>query len=154
MELKTQIQAEAGRQDLVITRMFDLPVELVYKAYTEPEYLEQWMGTRIERLENMPHGSYRFVTTDPRGNEHGFNGVIHEVTANERITRTFEMENTPFPVQLEFLTFTPLTADTSRLQIHIIFKSVGDRDRLLQMPFAAGINMAHQRLEQIFHTTK
>ena len=154
MELKTQIQAEAGRQDLVITRMFDLPVELVYIAYTEPEYLEQWMGTRVVRLDNIPHGSYRFVTTDPRGNVHGFNGVIHEVIANERITRTFEMENTPFPVQLEFLTFTPLTADTSRLQIHIIFKSVGDRDRLLQMPFAAGINMAHQRLEQIFHTTK
>lgn len=154
MELKTQVHAEAGRQDLVITRTFDLPVELVFKAYTKPELLEQWMGTRVIRLDNKPHGSYRFVTTDPRGNEHGFNGVIHEITTNERITRTFEMENTPFPVQLEYLTFEPLTESSSRLHIHILFKTMGDRDRLLQMPFAVGINMAHQRIEQIFHTRK
>lgn len=154
MEQKTHINAEPGRQDLMITRIFDLPVDLVYKAYTEPELLEQWMGTRVIRLDNKPHGSYRFVTTDPQGNEHGFNGVIHDLVTNERITRTFEMENTPFPVQLEYLSFEPVTEGTSRLQIHILFKSVGDRDRLLQMPFAAGINMAHHRLEQILTTTK
>ncbi len=57
------------------------------------------------KLENKQHGSYQFETTDPKGNKYGFNGVIHEFISNKKITRTFEMENTPFDVQLEFLEF-------------------------------------------------
>lgn len=59
------------------------------------------------------------------------------------------MENTPFPVQLEFLEFSELSGNSSRLAIHIICKSVADRDKILQLPFAAGINMAHNRLEKV-----
>ena len=105
MERKTKIAAEAGRQDLLITREFDLPLELLFKAYEEPEIVEQWMGTKVLKLENKKHGSYQFETTDPKGNKHGFNGTIHEFTPNKKIIRTFEMENSPFAVQLEFLEF-------------------------------------------------
>src|SRR5688572_12997321 len=101
MELKTKINAEDGRQDLFITREFDLPLELLFKAYEEAEIIEQWMGTKVLKLENKDHGSYRFETTDPVGNKHLFHGVIHEFAPDQRIIRTFEMENTPFPVQLE-----------------------------------------------------
>src|SRR5688572_12532690 len=103
MERKTIVHAESGSQVLLITREFDLPVELLFRAYVEAEILEQWMGTKVMKLECKQHGSYRFVTTDPMGNKHGFNGTIHEFRPNEKITRTFEMENTPFGVQLEFL---------------------------------------------------
>src|SRR6188472_4410805 len=103
MERKTKIHAEDGQQDLVITREFDLPLELLFKAYAEPELLEEWMGTKVLKLENKKHGSYQFVTTDPKGNKYGFNGVIHEFSPNHKITRTFEFENMPFGVQLEFL---------------------------------------------------
>src|SRR5688500_17634766 len=119
MELKTKIEAEDGRQDLVITREFDLPLELLFKAYTEAEIVEQWMGTKVLKLENRRHGSYAFETTDPMGNKHGFNGAIHEFSLNRKITRTFEMENTSFPVQLEFLEFEKRTEDTSQLRMHI-----------------------------------
>ena len=78
MERKTKINAEDGKQELVITREFDLPLELLFKAYEEPEIVEQWMGTKVLKLENKKHGSYQFETTDPKGNKHGFNGVIHE----------------------------------------------------------------------------
>src|SRR3954469_24736922 len=98
MEQKTKINAEDGKQDLVITREFDLPLELLFKAYEEAEIVEQWMGTKVLKLENKKHGSYQFVTTDPMGNKHGFNGTIHEFIPNQRITRTFEMENSPFAV--------------------------------------------------------
>src|SRR5687767_15857820 len=113
MAAKTKVTAEEGRQDVLITREFELPLELLFKAYVEPELVEQWMNTKVIRLESEPHGSYRFETTDPMGNTHGFNGVIHEFLPNQRITRTFEMENTPFPVQLEFLEFEALTDSTS-----------------------------------------
>lgn len=150
MQQKTQVHAEAGKQELLVTRVFDLPVELLFKAYTEPEIVEQWMGTKVLKLECREHGSYQFVTTDPMGNKHGFNGVIHVFQPNRKITRTFEMEKSPLPVQLEFLEFEALTPDTSQLTMHIVFKSVAHRDQLLQLPFAKGINMAHHRLQEIF----
>jgi uncharacterized protein YndB with AHSA1/START domain len=152
MERKTKIHAEDGKQELVITREFDLPVALLFKAYIEPEILEQWMGTKVLKLENKKHGSYQFETTDPKGNKHGFNGVIHDVQPNQKITRTFEMENTPFAVQLEFLEFEELTDSTSKLTMHIVFQSVRLRDQMLQLPFAQGINMAHNRLQSVLNT--
>lgn len=154
MERKTQIQAEDGKQELVITREFDLPLELLFKAYIEPEIVEQWMGTKVVKLENKKHGSYQFETTDPKGNKYLFNGTIHAFIPNQTITRTFEMENTPFPVQLEFLEFEQLTADTSKLRMHIIYKSVALRDQMLQLPFAQGINMAHNRIQDIANKLK
>ncbi|NEU07623.1 ATPase [Flavihumibacter sp. R14] len=154
MEHKTKIDAEDGKQDLVITREFDLPLDLLFKAYVEPELVEQWMGTKVVKLESKKHGSYQFITTDPKGNEHGFNGTIHEFVPDEKITRTFEMENTGFPIQLEFLEFQKLTDDTSRLVIHIVYKSVTDRDNMLKLPFSYGINMAHNRLQEILNKLK
>jgi len=154
MERKTKIAAEDGKQDLVITREFELPVELLFRAYVEPEIVEQWMGTKVIKLENKRHGSYQFITTDPMGNKHGFNGTIHEFELNERITRTFEMENSPFAVQLEFLEFEELTDDTSKLTMHVVYKSVTLRDQMLQLPFAQGINMAHNRLQEITNKLK
>ena len=154
MEQRTKINAEDGKQELVITREFDLPLELLFKAYVEPDIVEQWMGTKVLKLENKKHGSYQFETTDPKGNKHGFNGVIHEFSPNRKITRTFEMENAPFDVQLEFLEFEKLTDDTSKLSMHVIYRSVELRDQLLKLPFAQGINMAHNRIQDIVSKLK
>lgn len=154
MELKTKINAEEGKQELVITREFDLPLELLFKAYVEPEIVSQWMGTKVLKLENKMHGSYQFETTDPKGNKHGFNGVIHEFVPDRKITRTFEMERTPFPVQLEYLNFEPLTGNTSKLTMQIVYKSVADRDEMLKLPFAQGIDMAHNRLQEVVSKLK
>src|SRR6188768_4361580 len=132
MERKTKINAEDGKQELMITREFDLPLELLFKAYEDAEIVEQWMGTKVLKLENKKHGGYQFETTDPKGNKHGFNGTIHEFIANQKITRTFEMENAPFGVQLEFLEFEKLTDNTSKLSMHVIYRSVALRDQMLQ----------------------
>lgn len=149
MEQKTKIHAGDGKQELVITREFDLPVELLFKAHVERDIVEQWMGTRVLKLESKKHGSYQFETTDPKGNKHRFNGAIHELIPDRKITRTFEMENMPFGVQLEFLTFEKLTKDISRLNMHVVYESVAHRDQVLKLPFAQGINMAHNRLQDI-----
>src|SRR3979411_2660876 len=100
MEQKTKINAEDGKQDIMITREFDLPLELLFKAYAEPELIEQWMGTKVLKLESKKHGSYQFETTDAQGNVvFKANGVIHEFSPNRKITRTFEMDNASFGVQ-------------------------------------------------------
>lgn len=155
MERKTKVHAEDGRQDIVITREFDLPVELLFRAYEDPEIVAQWMGTKVLKLESKEHGSWQFETTDPQGNVvFRANGVIHEFVPGRKITRTFKMENTPFPVQLEFLEFESLSEESSKLTIHMVFKSVGDRDQLLRMPFAQGINMAHNKLQEVLRNLK
>lgn len=154
MELKTKINATEGKQEIVITRAFELPLELLFKAYVEPEIVEQWMGTKVLKLENKKHGSWQFETLDPKGNKYGFNGVIHEFIPNEKITRTFEMESAPFGPQLEFLEFEKLSDDTSKLTMHVIYRSVTIRDQILQLPFAQGINMAHNRLQEIVNKLK
>jgi uncharacterized protein YndB with AHSA1/START domain len=155
MDYKTKITAEPEKQELFITREFDAPLELLFKAYVEPALVEQWMGTKVLKLESKKQGAYRFETTDANGNILlQSNGVIHDFILNKKITRTFEMENRAFPVQLEFLEFEKLTDDTSKLNMHIIYKSVADRDAILKLPFAFGINMAHNKLEEIVHNLK
>jgi uncharacterized protein YndB with AHSA1/START domain len=149
MEQKTKVNAEDGKQELIITREFDLSLELLFKAYAEPEIIEQWMGTKVLKLENKKHGSYQFETTDPKGNKHRFNGTIHEYIPNQKITRTFEFENMPFGVQLEFIEFEKITDVTSKIKIQTIYRSVAHRNQNLQLPFAQGINMAHNRLQEI-----
>lgn len=151
---KTTISAEDGKQELLVTREFDLPLELLFRAYVEPDIVEQWMGTKVLKLESQKHGSYQFETTDPQGNKHGFSGVIHECVPNRKITRTFEMENTPFGVQLEFLEFDRLTDETSTFRMHIVFRSVAYRDQMLRIPFAQGMNVAHNRLQDIVSKLK
>jgi uncharacterized protein YndB with AHSA1/START domain len=150
MERKTKINAEDGKQSLTITRDFDLPVELLFEAYANAEIVEQWMGTRVLKLENKKHGSWQFETKDDKGNVvFSANGTIHEFISDTRITRTFEMENAPFDVQLEFLEFERVSEDNSRLNMHVVYRSVELRDQMLKLPFEYGINMAHNKLQEV-----
>ena len=155
MEQKTKINAEDGKQELVITREFDLPVELLFKAHVEPEIVEQWMTSKVVKLESKKHGSYQLEKTDDKGNVvFQANGVIHEFIPDQKITRTFEMANTPFGVQLEVYEFVKLTDDTSKLNMHVIYESVAQRDQVLQLPFAQGLNWAHNRIQEVLSKLK
>jgi uncharacterized protein YndB with AHSA1/START domain len=160
MELKTKVAAEEGKQDLMITREFELPVELLFRAHAEPDILAQWMSNpyataRVLKFDAKKHGSYQLESTDAQGNVvFRSNGVIHEFIPDRKITRTFEMENAPFGVQLEVYEFEPLTANTSKLNMHVIYESVALRDQLLKLPFAQGLNMAHNRMQEILNTLK
>ncbi len=155
MELKTKINAEQGKQDLAITREFDLPLELLFRAFVEAEIVAQVMGTKVLKFNSEKHGSYQFETSDAKGNVVlKANGVFHELIPERKITRTFEMENTGFGVQLEIYEFEKITDDTSRLNMHVIYESVTQRDQVLKLPFAQGLNMAHNRLQHIMHNLK
>ncbi len=154
MEQKTKIAAEDNKQELLITREFDLPLELLFKAYEEAEIIEQWMGTKVLKLENKKHGSFVFETTDPMGNKHGFHGTIHAFIPQQKIVRTFEMESAAIGPQLEFLEFEKLGEDRSKLTMQVIYRSVEARAMQLKMPFAMGLNMAHNRLEEVLSKSK
>ena len=154
MEQKTKIIAEEGKQELMITREFELPLELLFKAYQEPELVEQWMGTKVLKLENKKHGSYSFETSHNGEVVFRANGAIHEFIPNQKIIRTFEMENAAIGVQLEFLEFEKLSDNTSKLTMQVIYRSVEHGAMQLKMPFAYGLNMAHNKLQEILSNLK
>src|SRR5580765_5684097 len=155
MEPKTKIDAEDGKQDLVISREFDTPLELLFKAYEDPAIFEQWYGAKVLKLESKQNGSYQLEKTDAEGNVlFQANGVIHEFIPNAKIVRTFEMKNTPFPVQLEFLEFERLSAGRSKLNTQIVYKSIADRDEMLKLPFTRNIDLAYNRLQAVVDTLK
>ncbi len=160
MERKTKVHAEEGKQEITITREFDLPLELLFKAYAEPELIGEWMSnpystTKMVKFDAKRHGSYQLESKDAQGKvlfEAG--GVIHEFVPNRKITRTFEMENTPLGVQLEIYDFEKLTDDTSKLNMHVIYESVAKRDEVMKLPFAGGLSMAHDRLQNVMGRLK
>src|ERR1700733_10484914 len=155
MEQKTRVKAESGKQEYVITRDFDLPLDLLFRAFNEAELLGEWMGTKVLKLESNKHGSYEFETKDAQGNVvFRANGVIHEIIPDRKIIRTFEMENAPAGVQLEVYEFEKVTDDTSKLNMHVIFESGEKRDQVLQYGLVQGVNWAHNRLQEVVSKLK
>ena len=153
MEQKTKVVAEAEQQFLTITREFDLPVELLFRAYAEKELLEEWMNTKVLKFEPETQGAWTIETSDPSGQlAFRAHGVFHEWIPNQKIVRTFEMENSGFDVQLEFLDFTPLGDEKSKLEMRVIYKTPEHRDKMLKLPFSFGINKAHDRIQEILKT--
>ncbi len=155
MERKTKIHAEDDKQEIFITREFDLPLELLFRAHAEAGLIEAWMGTKVLTLESRKHGSWRYETSNPQGIVvFSANGVIHDFVPNQKIIRTFEMENSSLPPQIEFLEFSAIDDERSLLKIQIIYKSVEIRDQALKLPFAYGLNMAHNRLQEVVAVLK
>ncbi|MGA9098121.1 MAG: SRPBCC family protein [Methanotrichaceae archaeon] len=153
---KTNIVAEPGKQEIVITREFDASRELVFKAFTDPKLYAQWIGPRgltttIETFEPRNGGSWRYIQRDQDGNEFAFHGVNHEVTAPERIIGTFEFEGLPEKghVLLQTARFVALPGNRTKLTSQSVFQSVADRDGMLQSGMEAGVNDSYDRLDEL-----
>ena len=146
-----KVVADPGSHEIVITRSFDAPRELVFKAFTDPDAVRQWWGldttqTIVDELEARPGGRWRFVERDGKGNEDGFHGVYHDLQAPERIVYTFEYEGMPGHVLLETVVLEDqdgrtLMTDTS------VFQSVADRDGMLQSGMESGAAESFGRLD-------
>ena len=153
---KTTIHAEPGKQELFITREFDAPRELVFKAHTDPDLYVRWLGPRdlsttLETFEPVSGGRWRFIQKDKDGNEFGFHGVNHDVTAPERIIGTFEFEGLAEPghVILETTKFEALPGGRTRVITHSVYQSVEDRDGMVQSGMESGVVQGYERLDEI-----
>jgi len=152
----TRIIAEPDKQEIMIEREFDAPRELVFKAFTDPKLLIQWLGPReltmtLETFEPKSMGSWRFIHKDRDGNAYAFHGVHHEVAAPERIIRTFEFEGLPEKghVSLETARFKEMPGGRTRLIAQSVFQSVADRDGMLQSGMEGGVNDSYDRLDEL-----
>ena len=147
-----KVVADPGTQEIVVTRSFDAPRELVFKAFTDPDAVRQWWGlnsteTVVDRLEARPGGQWRFLERDGDGNEFGFHGVYHDLEAPERIVYTFEFEGMPGHVLLETITFEERDGRTYMTDSSV-FQSVADRDGMLQSGMESGAAESMDRLDE------
>lgn len=150
---KTHFIAEPGKQEIVMTRIFDAPRELVFRVDTDPNLIPQWWGpknltTTVENMDVRPGGVWRFVQRDADGNEYAFYGVYHEVTLPERLVYTFDFEGMPGHVLLDIETFEEYDGKT-KLTVKSIFQSVEDRDGMLSTGMEEGASESMDRFAKI-----
>jgi uncharacterized protein YndB with AHSA1/START domain len=150
---KTEYVIEPGQQMITITRVFDAPRELVFKAFTDPKMVEQWFGpreytTRVDKLDARPGGLWRFVQSDGKGNEFAFRGVHHDVIAPEYVVATFEFEGAPGHVAMQTVNLEPM-GNKTRMVEHMVFQSVADRDGMVASGMQEGSDDSMDRLAEL-----
>jgi uncharacterized protein YndB with AHSA1/START domain len=155
MANKTVVTAEPGKQELFITREFDAPRELVYKAHVDPEIYTQWVGPKdlemtVQKLDAFDGGTFEF-THKRDGNTYRFFGSYHEVAENERIIGTFEFDGLPERghVIMGKTTFEELPNNRCRLTHQSVFSSVNDRDGMVQSGMERGVREGYEKLDEI-----
>jgi uncharacterized protein YndB with AHSA1/START domain len=149
----TTITAEPGVPYVDITREFDAPRDLLFRAYTEPELLVQWLGPRrltmvVERWEPRDGGRWRYIHRDDDGSEYGFHGVFHGDQSPDRMVQTFEFEGAPGHVSLESLVLEERDGRTV-IHNHSVYQSVADRDAMVASGMESGMNEGFDRLDEL-----
>lgn len=150
---KLNLIAEPGKQEIFMTRVFDAPRELVFKAHTDPNLIPKWWGLRsntttVDKMEVRQGGLWRFVQRDADGNEFAFHGVYHAIVSPERLVHTFEFEGIPGHVLLETVTFEEHDGKT-KLTDQSVFQSVEDRDGMLHSGMEGGAVETLDRLAEL-----
>ncbi len=148
-----KVTVEPGASQVIAERYLPASPDKVFRAMTDPGLIEQWWGprrykTRVDEYEPRRGGCWRFSNVDDDGNEFGFNGVIHELLRDERITQTFEFEGAPGHVVLEQLRLVP-EGDGTRVHVVSAFTSVEDRDAMAQTGMTEGMAETYDRLEEL-----
>ena len=150
---KTELVAEPGVPQIEVTREFDSPRDLLYRAYTDPELLMQWLGPRgmtmvVDQYDLRHGGTWRYIHRDAEGNEYAFRGIFHGTPSPDGIVQTFEWEGMPGHISLDTVTFEDLGGRT-RLRTNSVFQSVADRDGMLQSGMEGGMNEGFDQLDEL-----
>jgi len=160
VEQKKLTLTTPSEREIVMTREFDAPRELVFEAHTKCEHLNKWWGPRkysfeLCEMDFRPGGKYRFVHRGPEGiEEHGFRGEYREIVPPERIVWTFEWEGLPGHISVDTLTLEDLGGGRTKLTSHSVFDSKEDRDGMLQSGMEEGAGETYDRLAEFVQTLK
>ena len=149
---KTLTVSTPSDREIVMTRVFDAPRDLVFEAHTSCEHTTKWWGPRGYEIvgceiDFRPGGKWRMVHRAPDGEEYGFHGEYREIVAPESITWTFEFEGAPGQVSVETLTLEEHDGKTT-LTTRSVFDSVEARDGMLQSGMESGATETMERLDE------
>jgi uncharacterized protein YndB with AHSA1/START domain len=139
-------------REIRIERIFDAPVDRVWKAFTDPTLVAQWWGRGhklvIERMDVERGGHWRFVEHGPEGTN-GFEGRYREVTPKTRIVQTFEWDGMPGHVVIETVTLEPLADGRSKVVNISLFHTREERDGMLKSGMEEGLNESYAALDRL-----
>jgi uncharacterized protein YndB with AHSA1/START domain len=148
-----EVTAAPGVPQVLTSRTFDAPRALVFRAFSEPDLLVQWLGPRkytmtIERYDLRDGGTYRYVHADDAGNAFGFHGVFHGDPSPDGMVQTFEFEGAPGNVSMDTVTLEEHDGKTT-VRTNSLFQSVEARDAMVQSGMADGMGEGYDRLEEL-----
>ncbi len=139
-------------REIVMTRVFDAPRDLVFEAHTSCEHMSRWWGPRRYEVSSCemdfrPGGRWRIVHRGSEGQEFGFRGEFREIVRPERIVWTFEFEGMPGHVSVDSLTLEEHDGKTTLTAISV-FDTVEDRDGMLKSGMEEGAAETYERLDE------
>lgn len=151
----TAISAPQGIPFIDVRRTFEAPRDLVFRAFTEPDLLIQWLGPGkyemvIDTYDVRAGGSWRYVHRSADGAEYGFHGVFHGEPSPDGFVQTFEFEGAPGHVALDRLELTELDGLTT-VHTHSVYQSVEARDAMIENGMADGMNQGFDRLDLLLN---
>ena len=152
---RTDVIFEPGRQDITVKRDFDAPRDVVFRAFTDPELIPRWWGSRrfttvVDQMDVRRGGQWRFTTrNNQNGTEYGFRGVYHDVVPFERTVFTLEYENGgPGYLQLVTETFEEFDGGTQYTS-RALFATVEDRDGWIPTDMDKGIRESMNMIDEL-----
>jgi uncharacterized protein YndB with AHSA1/START domain len=152
-KLKVSVQSDL---EIVMTREFDAPRELVFQAFTDPELIPQWWGQRntttiVDKMDVRPGGGWRFISQGQNGEEYAFRGEFLEIVPPERVVQTFEFEPIPGHIVTDAANFEERNGKTL-VTVVSTFASKEDRDGMIESGMEAGAAESYDRLEELLAT--
>jgi uncharacterized protein YndB with AHSA1/START domain len=156
---QTSIEVDRAVPTVTITREFDAPAALVFRAYTEPDLFRQWIGPRnrtfeLQEFDCRTGGAWRYSTGGQGDDdfEAKFYGAFHEVRRDERIVQTFTFEGFPDQVALETATFEDLADGRSRVTSVSLVDSFEARDGFVASGMESGVVEGYEKLDELLAT--
>jgi uncharacterized protein YndB with AHSA1/START domain len=149
----TTITANPGDQVVDVERLIDAPIANVYRAYSEPELLAQWVGPRgyvtdVSKFDFRNGGEWAFSQGEDGDLSFAFHGSYHSIAPRESIVQTFEYEGAAGHVSLERVTFEALGKST-RVRLHAVYQSIEDRDAMIASGMERGIVEGFERMDDL-----
>lgn len=140
--------------EIVMTRAFKAPRELVFETWIKPEHVSQWWGMRgstlsVCEIDARPGGAWRFVVREADGSEYPFRGVYREVVSPELLSYTFIYDIEPFADHeaIETITFTEQNGQTL-ISTSTVYDSKESCDAVMASGMEGGANETYDRLEE------
>lgn len=139
--------------ELVMSREFKAPRDLVYRAYTDPEMVSNWWGQRtsttiVDQMDVTVGGKWRYIQRGEDGSEYAFHGEYVEVIPNEKIVSTFEFEPMPGHVTQDSAVFED-TEDGTRITVTSTFSNAEDLKGMVDSGMEVGATESWDRLQEL-----
>ena len=153
--METMHLATPSEKEIVVTRVFNAPRQLVFDAFTKPELLKRWLfgpgdwTLEVCEVDLKVGGSYRYVWRGPRGKEMGMGGIHREVVPPERIvaTQLFDQDWTNGEA-IGTLVLLEQAGKTTATQT-VLYESQEARDGILKSGMETGVAASYDRLAQL-----